>query len=262
MKIIDTHAHLDQIKDLDQALDNAREAGVVGIVLISMDFESSKRCLEIKKRVTDPKIYLGMGMHPSEANLDDLEDCVKLIYDNVESLHAIGEIGLDFWYKDVRKSDEKKEIQVKVFRRFLEVARDVNLPAVIHSRGAEQECLDIVLELGITQAEFHWYSGSVPILEKIIEHGYYVSTSPSVVHSAPTKEVMAAAPVERILLETDSPVYFKNRKTGEGFEAEPKDVIRTLKGVCQLKGLDPDQAHHLFNKNAKDFFHMDDMDCG
>lgn len=235
----------------------AAEAGVKGIVAIGMDLASCEKLLAIKSQYTRPKVYIGFGMHPSEANAADLDAVVKNIYAHRDELTVVGEVGLDFWYKWVRKDDAKKAEQRAVYRRLLEVAKDVDLPAVIHSRGCWRECLDTALEVGIIRSEFHWYSGPVDVLNDVIQAGYYVSTSPSVAYSPQSREAMAAAPIEKTLIETDSPVFYKDRKSDEdGFKAEPKDVIKTWQAYCRLKQIDPDEGLTILNQNAEQFFQL------
>ncbi len=254
MNIIDTHAHLDHLENLDQALNNAVEAGVEAIVAVSMDLNSCRKNLEIKKKTRRPRIALGMGMHPSEANRQDVDACLALIRTNASELSAVGEIGLDFWYKWVRKDDAKKSEQREVFRAFLEVARELDLPAVIHSRGVWRECLETAQSAGVRKAVFHWYSGPVDVLNDIIKAGYFVSTTPSVAYSPQSREAIAGAPIEQTLIETDCPVHYKDPETREEFQAQPRDVVRTLKAYCALKQIDEDKALVTLNKNARKFF--------
>ncbi len=254
MITFDTHAHLDQLENLDGALAAADEAGVRAIVAVSMNLESCRRCLDIKRQASRPRIYLGMGMHPADADPSELEGIKDLARQNRDDLAVIGEIGLDFWYKWVRKDRFKKEEQRKVYRSLLELAMELELPPVIHSRGVWRECFETARDTGLRKAEFHWYSGPIDVLKDILDAGYYISTSPSVAYSPQSREAVAYAPVEQLLIETDCPVYYRNRETGEGFQAEPKDVFRTLAAVCDLKKLDPQQAVRQFNQNAKDFF--------
>jgi TatD DNase family protein len=262
MKIIDTHAHLDQLEELDRALEDAYKTGVEGIVAVSIDLESCRKNLEIKKTKLQPKIYLAMGMHPSEVNLNELDDCIQLIREHVSELTAIGEIGLDFWYKWVRKNKEKKDEQREVFRTFLQLAKEIGLPAVIHSRGAWRECLETAKEAGVKSAVFHWYSGPVDVLEDILTAGYYVSSTPSLFYSPQSREAISHAPIERILIETDCPVFYraaapeagKNQQAEEGFQAEPKDVFKTLKAYCALMMTEEQNSLDIFNQNAKEFF--------
>ena len=257
MPIIDTHAHLDHLPNLDQALINACEANVEAIVAVSMDLASCQRNLEIKNsKQKKPTIYLAMGIHPEKASLQELEPCEQLIRKNLSELSAIGEIGLDFWYKAIRKDKENHEVQRKVFRSFLELAKELNLPVVIHSRGTWAECLQIRKEIGLAKAVFHWYSGPVNILKNILEAGYLISASPALAYSSASRDAVNYASVDQILIETDSPVYFGNREAGDGFEAQPKDVWRSLKALCELKGLEENQALNQLNSNAKNFFNI------
>ena len=256
MHIYDTHAHLDHIENLAEAMAAAEEANVKGIISPGMDLASCEKLPVIKAKFPRPEVYYAFGMHPSEANEDDLGKIEKAIRENAESLVAVGEIGLDFWYKWVRKDDEKKNEQRKVFRRLLSLAKELDLPAIIHSRGCWRECFETAQELGVKRAEFHWYSGPVDVLKDIIGAGYFVSTSPSVAFSPHSREAMAAAPVEQTLIETDSPVYYNDRETGEGFRAGPKHVWNTLKAYAQLKNLDEADALARLNANAEAFFQL------
>ena len=256
MKIFDTHAHLDQLGDLQGAMKRAAQEGVEGIVALSMDLQSCRRNLEIREQYAQPKIYIGLGMHPSETRPADAQLIIELIKKHSSGIHAVREIGLDFWYKWVSKDNEKKDEQCAVYRKFLECARDIDKPAVIHSRGAWRESFEIAAELGVKKAEFHWYSGPVDVLREILDAGYYVSTSPSVAYSPQSREAMSFAPIERTLIETDCPVYYRNKETGEGFQAEPKDVFKTLDAYCALKGVQREPALEILNRNAREFFNL------
>ena len=161
---------------------------------------------------------------------------------------AVGETGLDYWYKWVRKDMAERKKQQDSFEMHLQMAREFNLPIIIHSRGAERDCLAMTQSAGVSKALFHWYSGSVDILEQILNAGYYVSTSPSVAYSEPSRQAMARAPLDRILIETDAPVRYSD------FLAEPKDVVRTLKALADLKNTDEQTVLTQVNQNARDFF--------
>lgn len=256
LMIIDTHAHLDQLENLPEALKRAVSHGVEAIVAMGMNLESNRKNLDIKQKYHQPKIYIAMGMHPEEAHREELTPCLEFIRKNRQELCAIGEIGLDFWYKGVKKDQNKKEEQMDVFKAHLELAKEFDVPAVIHSRGAWKECLETAVKLNVKKAVFHWYSGPVDILKEIVSLGYFVSASPSLSYSPQSQAAIAEAPLERILIETDSPVFFKGMETEPGFKAEPKDVVRTLKAYCALKNVKEDAALRQFNQNAKDFFNL------
>ena len=254
---------MDHIEDLDLALENADREGVEGVVTMSIDVESCRKNLEIKKKYNKPKIYLAFGMHPSDADVKRLDECVELIRQYRDELTAVGEIGLDFWYKWARKDKEKKDEQRAVFRTLLELACELDLPAVIHTRGTWRESFETAKAIGIKRAEFHWYSGPLDVLKDILDSGYYVSTSPSLAYSPQSREAIAYAPIDRTMIETDSPVFYRtsdfreDKNSEDGFKSEPKDVFKTLKAYCDLKKIKEADAVEIFNQNAKEFFKLD-----
>lgn len=250
--IIDTHAHIDQFEDLSGVLSRAHEAGVSDIVAMGVDLDSMKKVLDIAVQYKEPKIHPALGVHPGMVKPESQQLAYDFMRANVKQAHAIGETGLDYWYKWVRKDEVERQKQKDSFSFHLSLAREFNLPIVIHSRGAWRDCLSMAVESGVKRALFHWYSGPVDILNQIIEAGYYVSTSPSVAYSPESRQAMSHAPIERILIETDSPV---NYKEGEVFfKSEPKDVIRTWKALAKLKNLDEQGTLAAVNANAKHFF--------
>ncbi len=252
MSIIDTHAHIDQLEDLPGALARADEAGVSDIVAVSVDLDSMKKVLAIVGQHQKPKIHPALGVHPGQVHLDTQQTALDFMRANIKLACAVGETGLDYWYKWVRKDLVERQKQKDSFSFHLGLAREFDLPIVIHSRGAWRDCLSMAQESGVRRALFHWYSGPVDILDQILEAGFYVSTGPSVSYSPESRRAVSHAPLERILVETDSPVHYKDGETS--FMAEPKDVIRTWKALAQLKNLDEEQTLAVVNTNAKIFF--------
>jgi len=258
MNLIDAHAHLDHIEDIGAALNNAAQAGVDDIIAVSINTASCRKNVKIRFEYSEPRIHVAMGMHPSDADLEELDECETLIRGHRSEIKAVGEIGLDFWYKWARKDQAKKDEQRKIFRRLLEVAKDLDLPAVIHTRGAWREAYETAKAVGIEQAEFHWYSGPIDVLKDILGSGYYVSASPSVARSPESRAAISFAPIEQTMIETDSPVFYRTGDNkDEGFQAEPKDVFKTLKAYCALKKIGEEQAAAVLNRNAREFFRLD-----
>lgn len=255
MTIIDTHAHLEQIEDLQAALKRAHDEGVVSVVAMSVDLVSMAKVLDIAKNHQQPRIYPALGVHPGLVNPDNFNDSIRFIRDNINDITAIGETGLDYWYKWVRSDKEARAKQHLFYQAQLKLSAGFNKPIVIHSRGAWRDCLAMAQSEGVKQALFHWYSGPVDMLTKILDEGYYVSTSVSVAYSEQSREAMAHAPLDRILIETDSPVSYKDGE--EFFKSEPRHVHLTAKALAQLKGVDLDQLILQVNANAKQFFKLD-----
>jgi Tat protein secretion system quality control protein TatD with DNase activity len=199
---------------------------------------------------------------------------------HIREAKAVGETGLDFWYKGVRKDDDKKREQRDVFSRHLALAREFDLPIVIHSRGAWQECLEMACSAKVRKAEFHWYSGPVDVLKDIIDAGFLISCTPALAYSPELRKAVEFAPLERIMVETDTPVsYSKTLDTGHWtletdvqkptssvecqvssvskdskIPSTPKDVWRTLRLLSSIKGRSEDDVLAAVERNARDFF--------
>jgi TatD DNase family protein len=253
MPIIDTHAHIDQIENWPEALERAQAAQVSDIIAVSLDLESMRKNLELAAASKNVRIHPALGVHP-EMVLKELppKEVFAFIREHIHEAVAIGETGLDFWYKAVKDDQGEKDKQRSSFNRHLDLAREFDLPIIIHSRGAWEECLEMAKLAEVKRALFHWYSGPLNVLQGILEAGFFVSTSPSVGYSPQSQQAMLAAPVERILIETDSPVTYRDELGS--YKSEPKDVVRTLKALSRLKNMEEEKLLSIVNHNAKSFF--------
>jgi len=252
MKLIDTHAHLEDIEDLEGALDRAERANVIAIITMGYDYKSNLWVIKESQKYCRKtlRIYPALGVHPWVANKLGVDDALKLVKKNVRDAVAVGEIGLDYWYKEVRKNPEARKTQLNLFRRLLELARDHGKTVSIHSRGAWRDCLNITLESGVEKAVFHWFSGPLDVLDGIVEHGYFISATPAAAYSREHRLAIKNAPIENILLETDSPVSYR------GDVAEPAYVLRSLSAVAELKGLSKEAVAEQTLKNARNLFNI------
>lgn len=248
--MIDTHAHLDHLEDLDAALARAAEAGVHDIIAVSENLATSQVNLAIKEQHRNPRIFLGCGIHPSEAHKENLSDFMAFLDQNIVMIDLIGEIGLDFWYRWARKDVDLQKRQIQVFQTLLEFAKDHDRPVSIHTRGAWKEAVQIVAQTGIRHAVFHWYSGPLDVLDQILEKGFYISVTPSLAYSPEAQAVARHTPLNRILVETDTPVYYRNKNTEQGFSAEPADVLKTAALLSRLRDMPVQEISCLVTENA------------
>jgi len=223
--LVDTHAHLEQLADIDGALKRARAAGVAAIVGVGMNLASNQRMLELANRHPD-FVYPALGIHPWAIEPAELEETLDFIYLHIGQCVAIGEIGLDYWIK------KDKRLQLEVFLRLLQIAADCDKPISTHSRGSYEDVFQFVKQLGIKRAVFHWYSGPVELVEQIIDSGYCISATPAVEYSQKHREVIERVPLENLLLETDCPVKYKE------IASEPASVLVSLDEVAKLKGVE------------------------
>ncbi len=252
-EIIDTHVHLEEIENLYSALTEAKQLGVSSIIAVGSDYRSNLKILELTDKIDILKIYPAVGVHPTNIVDEEIETTLKFIEENVQKIIAVGEIGLDYWYK---KGKSYHQIQNNVFELQLEIANKYSKPVIIHSRGAWQDCYDIIKNKDIKKAVFHWYSGPVEILKKIIEDGFLISTTPALVYSEHHRQAIEYAPLENILVETDSPVRYKTQ-TGEKYISQPKDVLRTINALSSIKKLSVEETISITTLNAKKFFGLD-----
>lgn len=254
-EIIDTHVHLEEIEQLEEVLLEAKHSGVTGIIAVGSNYASSKRVMELSKEVEILRIYPALGIHPTEIELDDIEAAMRFIEENISQIIAIGEVGLDYWHKSIKKTHHAIEIQHKVFELQLDLAKRYSKPVIIHSRGAWQECYEITKAKGIERAVFHWYSGPLEILEKIIQAGYFISATPALEYSPLHRAAIEKAPLDNILVETDSPVRY-NPATDKAYTARPKDVIKTLMHLSVIKQMGLNEASNITARNAKRLFNI------
>jgi TatD DNase family protein len=242
-RLVDCHAHLEQLDDLPRSLEEAKEEGVCGIVAVGMDSASNQKVLRIAG--ANPRyVYPALGYHPWEIKEEEVETNLSFIRDHVEEGVALGEIGLDY------KIKVKKDLQWEVFGKLLDIAREFNKPVIIHCRYSHRRAVEMAKDKRIKKAVFHWYSGSVDLLEEILSTGYFISATPALAYSPPHQEAIKRAPIERILLETDTPVSYQGR------EGRPKDVQVSLKEVARLKNLSLLTVATLTTANASKFFEI------
>ncbi len=241
LALVDGHAHLEGLDDLLDSLREAKAVGVCGIIAVGMGIESNRKVLKIAEGHKG-YIYPALGYHRWEIKKEEAEKNLSFIRDHVEECIALGEIGLDY------KIKVKKELQWKVFGDLLDIALESNKPIIIHCRFSYRHALNMVKEKGIGKAVFHWYSGSAEILDEILAAGYFISATPALRYSPPHQAAIQRAPLEKILLETDTPVVYQGR------ESRPKDVVVTLQEAAHLKGLKSSIVAEQTAKNASRYF--------
>lgn len=231
-QLVDTHAHLDEIEDPEQVVTQARAAGLISIVAVGSDYESNQQVLNLANTYSN-FVYPALGLHPQNLEGANIERNIEFIKSHVQEIVGIGEIGLDY-HKRVR-ARAGKDLQKYVLKELLELARTNEKPAIIHSRYAWQDALNLVVDSKAERVVFHWYTGTSSVLRDIISYGYYISATPAVEYHEEHRRAVKATPLERLLLETDCPVVYK-RGTDYEYESRPADTLRVFKGCFYVKG--------------------------
>ena len=250
--LFDTHAHYD-----DQAFDPDREAvlaslpasGVTLVVNPGCDLPSSQKAVELAARF--PHVYAAVGIHP--------ENCAGYTPADLEALRqlarapkvvAIGEIGLDYYWPE----NPPRDFQQQVFRDQLALAGELNLPVIVHDREAHGDSLAIVKDFPQVRGVFHCYSGSTEMAEELVKLGWMISFTGVLTYKNARKAVEAAAtlPMDRLMIETDSPYMAPVPHRGERNDST---LVRHIcEKLAEIKGLTPEECARITLENGKRFF--------
>jgi TatD DNase family protein len=251
---IDSHAHLDDERfdeDREILIESLKENNIDLVFNIGADIKSSKASVQLAKKFEN--IYAVVGVHPHDAK-DVEEDYLDILRElsKEEKVVAIGEIGLDYYY-----DNSPRDIQKKVFKEQLDLAKELDLPVVIHTRDAAQETFDILKEAaegGKLRGIMHCYSGSVEMAMEYIKLGFYISLGGPVTfkNSKVAKEVAKAIPLDRLLIETDCP--YLTPEPYRGKRNEPKYVKYTAEAIAELRGISVEEVAKATSENAKTIF--------
>ena len=250
-KLVDTHAHLDELKNLDLVLEEAQKAGVIAVVAVGSNHQSNIKTLEISQKHRR-FVYPALGLHPWELGdlkTSEIDDNLQFIEQNIASAVAVGEIGLDYDKRVLKVAS--RQLQKEVLGRLLDIARNYSKPAIIHSRYAWRDALQVIEDAGMDKAVFHWFTGFSSVLRDIIDGGYFISATPASEYHEEHRRAVKEAPLQRLLLETDCPVTYGREIR---YESRPIDVLRSLKAVSLLKGIDEAMIAEQTTRNAIEFF--------
>ena len=253
--LIDSHAHLDMEEfdpDRDRVIDTALSSGIKRIITIGIDVESS--IAGIKLAQAYPSVLATVGIHPHNADNATREDLaqIPLLSDN-KKVVGIGEIGLDF-YRD-RSS---RENQIDLFKQQLEIAMSLDLPVVIHARESHSDILKTLssFKKHSLTGVIHCFSGDYDLAKEYIAKGYYISIPGTVTYknADQIKDVAGRVPLERMLLETDSP--FLAPVPYRGKRNEPSYIMNTALEVARIRGIPLEEVSDQTTRNVCKLFNL------
>jgi TatD DNase family protein len=206
--------------------------GITKIVAVSMDQKTALQTLHItdrsKKENWPIAIYPAIGIHPWEAHKEfDKQMLIKAL-DQAEN-PIVGEIGLDHRFVP----EKRWEKQRLVFQEMLQMAEDYSAPAIVHSKDAEAEVLDLLSSFAIPQIILHWYTGPLPLAMTALKHGYCFSVTPAIEYSHVLKNLAQNAPLKQLLLESDGPVGY--RLSWGRILGTPSWVPMVARQICNLR---------------------------
>jgi TatD DNase family protein len=259
--LIDTHSHIHDAEfgsDAQSALMRAREAGVARIITLGVNREDSERAVAFAGR--HEGVFAAAGVHPHDAKGASDEDLNALeALAASDEVVAVGEIGLDF-YRNLSPHD----VQERAFRHQLETAARVGKPVCVHARDAEREAFEQLdawsrrlggcLPGGRPMGVMHYFAGDANLAMRYVELGFFISVHTSVTH--PNRhtlhDVARRVPLERLVLETDSPYGAPQRYRGK--RNEPAYVAESAARVAELKGIEIDEVARVTTENAANLF--------
>jgi len=253
-ELIDTHAHLtfpELCDQVDAVLERSIKAGVTTWLTIGTDPGENKKAVELAGR--HDNLYAAVGIHPHDARLvtaEVLAELRQLAAD--ERVVAIGETGLDYFY-----DNSPRAAQQRVFVEHMNIARELNLPVIIHSRKAFDDTLEILEQhgRGLRGVVFHCFSGSAEQARRLLDRGFCISFTGVVTFKNARKSVEAAkvVPIERLMVETDCP-YMSPEPVRKQRPNEPALLVHTARFLAELKGLCLDDFASRTTETARDFF--------
>ena len=252
--LFDTHAHLD-----DRAFDTDREDLLAGLadrqVALVMNpgcsLESSRNAVAMAEKC--PWLYAAVGSHPDaadevcEAVIEEYRKLCKLS----TKVKAIGEIGLDYHYEDI-----PRDLQQKAFLMQLELARELDLPVIVHERDAHEDGMAIIKDFPTVKGVFHCYSGSAEMARQLVELGWYIGFTGVLTFKNARKAIETAAsiPLERIVLETDCP--YMAPEPFRGKRNDPGYLYRMAEKLAEIRGISVEEIHRITTENGKRLYRI------
>lgn len=255
MMIFDTHAHYDDEQfdeDRDELLASMQACGVEAVTNIGASLATSQNTIELTKKY--PFVYGAIGVHPNE--VDELnEDGIAWLKENsaLPKIVAVGEIGLDYYW-----DEPGREVQKKWFLRQLELAREVKLPVVIHSRDAAKDTLDIMKSFHAENlgGVIHCFSYTKEMAREYLNMGFYLGIGGVVTfkNAKKLKEVVEYMPMEQMVLETDCP--YLSPVPNRGKRNSSLNLPYVVEEVARLKEISVDEVIEITNRNAKTMYRL------
>ena len=252
--LFDTHAHMDDRAFADDRAELLRGFARQGVGLVmnpGCSLESSRNVDKLTREYDF--LYGAVGSHPDvadEVNEAVLEEYRTLCKQNPK-IKAIGEIGLDYHYEDI-----PREIQQKAFRLQMELARELNLPVIVHEREAHEDGMKIVTEFPEVTGVFHCYSGSWEMAKWLIDRGWYIGFTGVLTFKNARKavEVAGKLPLDRIVLETDCP--YMSPEPFRGKRNDPGKLYRMAERLAEIRNVSVEEIHAVTMENGKNLYRI------
>ena len=252
--LFDTHAHMDDRafdQDRDTLLSELPQQGIGLLMNPGCSLASSRQACALAERYD--YIYAAVGSHPDAAGEvnEDVLEAYRVLCKQKPKVKAIGEIGLDYHYEDI-----PRQRQLEAFRDQMALARELDLPVIVHEREAHQDGMAVVDEFPQVTGVFHCYSGSLEMAKELIKRGWYIGFTGVLTFKNARKavEVAREIPLERIVLETDCP--YMSPEPFRGRRNDPGKLYRMAQALAQIRDLPAEQVEAITFENGKRLYRL------
>jgi TatD DNase family protein len=268
MKFVDVHCHLEGErfeKDLDDIVKRANDMGVCLIINSGVNPEANRKVLELTKKYSIIKASFGLypidsvvikfknlnDDYPRAIEAFDYKDELRWIEKNIDKCVSIGEIGLDFKVIEGHENfEEIKKEQIKVFEDVIEFAKKFDKPIVVHTRGAELECIEILEKHSAKKVVLHCFGGKKSLIKRGADNGWYFSVPAVIKRLHHFQTLVGMVNIKQLLTETDAPYL----APVAGERSEPRDVVGTIEEIAKIKGLKSEDVAKQILDNAVNIF--------
>lgn len=255
-QIIDAHIHLDQYseEELPRFYEHMKRVSCSHLVAVGSNLSSSKRVLNLARRYD--WVIPAAGFHPEQSvpSKEEVDELCAWITENATGITAIGEIGLPtYLLRDHPEMNIKPYIEL--LERLLDLAKRLNKPVNLHAVHAEADIVcDLLGNIGIDKAHFHWFKGSITTIKRMVSRGYFISLPPEVVYRKKIRDIAMDYPIDLMMAETDGPWQFEG--PFKGIQTHPEMIHSTIRTLSEIKGYQLEKVYENIWKNTVDFYDL------
>jgi len=245
---IDIHSHLDMLKNPKKVVERAINKNVKVILANGVNRETNRKVLDFSEKFEG--VCAVLGLYPIDAlsmTSKQIDEEISFIEENKKKIMGVGEVGMDF-SGELKKSDIGK--QMKNFEKFIVLSKKLDIPITVHSRKAEEGCIEMLEKLKTIKVIMHYFSGKLKLVDRIIANGWFLSIPTCVKHSEHFQKIIERVSIDRLFCETDSPYSHPDKK----FPNEPTNVVESYKKIAEIKNISLKTVEKKIMENYRNIF--------
>lgn len=250
--MIDVHCHLDYTQNPKEILRECQGKGMTAVITSLIEIEKAKEIFALKKEFKN-FLFVSFGFHPesvSKALDEEIENYLNFAREKRKEIVALGEVGLDYSFDNFDKQKQKL-----IFGKFVDLAKELNLPLICHCRQAFEDLFEILKEKNASKVVLHCFSGSEGILKEALNRGYFISFATNICYTQKHPRLAEKTPLEKIVLETDAP-WLDPDSQGKEFQNRPWKILNSAKVIAQIKKISVPELLEITTSNSKKIFNL------